>query len=174
MPPMKTVYGVNAAMTTGVDLLRGLAQMMGMAVLSIKGVTDGPDNDYAAQAQGALKALARYDLVVVHVEAPDEAAHAGDAAEKIRAIENIDREVIGRLRGYTGDRLRLLVMPDHPTPLELRTHCDDPVPFLLWGDGISGNGARRFTEADAARTDIFVPCGYNVMSLLTGKSQVRG
>jgi len=168
MPPFQSVYGLSAAMTTGVDLLRGLARMMGMAVLDIKGVTDGPDNAYAAQAAGALSALSRYDLVVIHVEAPDEASHAGDAAEKIHAIEQIDREVIGRLRDYRGDRLRLLVMPDHLTPLELRTHSDEPVPFLLWGDGIAGNGGRRFTEAEAARTDIFLSSGYNIMNRLAG------
>ena len=135
MPAFKKAYGLNAAMTSGVDLLRGLAKMAGMEILDIKGVTDGPDNDNAAQADGALEALKKNDLVVIHIEAPDEAGHGGHIDEKIEAIENIDKEVVGRLREYRGD-LRVLVMPDHPTPITVRTHIADPVPFLLWGKGI--------------------------------------
>jgi 2,3-bisphosphoglycerate-independent phosphoglycerate mutase len=102
MPPFKQLYGLGAALTSGVDLLKGLAKMMGMKVLDIPGVTDGPDNDYAAQANGAIKALEDNDLVVIHIEAPDEAAHAGSISDKIEAIEKIDKEVVSRLRSYAG------------------------------------------------------------------------
>ena len=167
MPSFKLVYGLSVAMTSGVDLLRGLAQMVGMAVLDIPGVTDGLDNDYAAQAGGALQALGTRDMVVIHIEAPDEAAHAGSIDEKIAAIERVDKEVISRLRGRRGG-LRTLILPDHPTPIKLQTHIGDPVPFLLWGEGFSTNGAKRFTEAEAKSTGLFVDDGYKIMGRLTG------
>ena len=169
MPSFKDVYGLDAAMTSGVDLLRGLAKMMKMDILNIGGVTDGQDNDYAAQAMGALKALEKHDLVVVHIEAPDEAAHDGSIEHKVKAIEEIDSKVVGRLYSWHGDRLRILIMPDHPTPIKIRTHCDDPVPCLLWGPGFKSVGATAFTEAEAQRTGVCFDDGYTVMS-----SFVRG
>src|SRR4030042_193125 len=168
MPAFKKSYGLNAAMTSGVDLLRGLAKMAGMEILNIKGVTDGPDNDNIAQAVGALEALKKHDLVVVHIEAPDEAGHGGFLGEKIKAIEKIDEEVVGRLRDYPGD-LRGLIMPDHPTPITVRTHTADPVPFLLWGKGIKTNGAKGFNEAEAQRTGVLMGEGNKIMGKLVGK-----
>jgi 2,3-bisphosphoglycerate-independent phosphoglycerate mutase len=163
-PSFKETYGLSAALTSGVDLLRGLAQMFTMDILQIPGVTDGPDNDYMAQAAGALGSLRNHDLVVIHVEAPDEAGHAGSVTEKVAALEMVDSEIIRRLLDYHGE-MRVLVMPDHPTPIALRTHCPDPVPFLIWGAGIKPNGARRFTEPEA-QTGLFLDPGYNIMSKL--------
>jgi 2,3-bisphosphoglycerate-independent phosphoglycerate mutase len=167
MPSFKQVYGLEAAMTSGVDLLRGLARMADMAVLDIPGVTDGLDNDYAAQAVGALKALEKYDLVAIHVEAPDEAAHGGSVDDKIEAIQMVDKEVVSRIRSRKSDKLRALVLPDHPTPIEIQTHTDEPVPFMLWGSGFASNGVKRFTEAEAKSTGVFIEDGYNVMAQLT-------
>jgi 2,3-bisphosphoglycerate-independent phosphoglycerate mutase len=168
MPAFQQIYGLDAAMTSGVDLLNGLAKIMGMAVLDIAGVTDNQDNDYAAQAIGALKALEEHDLVVIHIEAPDEAAHDRAIDDKIEAIQRIDGEVVSRLRAWRGD-IRLLIMPDHPTPIEVQTHVDDPVPFLLWGKGFSANGTKRFTEAEAKSTGLFIEEGYKIMDKLLGK-----
>ncbi len=170
MPPFKQTYGLTAAMTTGVDLLRGLAQMIGMDILDIPGVSDGLDNNYAAQAAGALEALKEHDLVVIHVEAPDEAGHSGLVDEKVEAIERIDREVLSRIRSWRSNTLRVLIMPDHPTPIDIRTHSPDPVPFLLWGEGFAANGAKRCTEAEAAKTGLSIDTGYNIMGRLTGES----
>ena len=169
MPAFRQVYGLKAAMISGVDLLRGLAKMAEMEVLAIAGVTDGPDNDYAAQATGALKALQTHDLVVIHIEAPDEAAHGGDIEGKVEAIQRIDSEVVSRLCSWQGEGLRVLIMPDHPTPIKIRTHHEEPVPFLLWGHGFRGNGARRFTEAEAKSTGFFIEEGYRIMGKLVGK-----
>ena len=169
MPAFNQVYGVDGAMTSGVDLLRGLARMVGMEVLDIPGVTDGQDNDYAAQADGALEALKEHDLVVIHIEAPDEAAHEGSVEDKVEAIQRVDKEVLSRLRSWRPDGLRLLVMPDHPTPIKTQTHSPEPVPFLLWGEGFTANGAKRFTESEAKNTGLFVDEGYNIMGRLIGK-----
>ena len=162
MPDFKKTYGLRATMTSGVDLLRGLAKMAGMGILDIKGVTDALDNDYAAQATGGLAALTKYDMVVIHIEAPDEAGHSALIDEKIESLERIDQEVVGRIREW-GKDLRVLVMPDHPTPIEVQTHTDDPVPFLMWGPGFSSNGAQRFTEKEAAATGVFLAEGYRIM-----------
>jgi 2,3-bisphosphoglycerate-independent phosphoglycerate mutase len=167
MPEFKEVYGLDAALTSGVDLLRGLARMLGIKVLDIPGVTDGLDNDYAAQATGATEALEKHDLVVIHIEAPDEAAHGGAIDDKIEAIARVDSEVISRLKGWQGG-LRVLVLPDHPTPIKTQTHSSDPVPFLLWGKGFSANGGKRFTEVEAKNTGVFIEDGYKIMGRLVG------
>jgi len=166
MPAFKQIYGLDAAMTSGVDLLRGLAKMIGIEVLSIPGVTGDQGNDCTAQAVGALESLKQYDLVVIHVEAPDEAAHAGSIDDKIEAIQRIDLDVVRRLRRWGKDAFRVLIMPDHPTPIKTQTHTGEPVPFMLWGSGFMANGARRFTEAEAKRTGVFIEQGYNIMAKL--------
>ena len=168
MPAFKQVYGLNAAMTSAVDLLRGLARMLGMGLLEIPGVTDGLNNDYAAQATGALKALEEHDLVVIHIEAPDEAAHAGSIDDKVEAIQRIDREVISRLHSWRPNGFRTLILPDHPTPIKVQTHTDDPVPFMLWGAGFSANGTKSFTEAEAKSTGFFIDEGYKIIGRLIG------
>ena len=160
-PSFKQQYGLSAALTSGVDLLRGLGIMMGMTILDIPGVTDNMDNDFTGQTRGAIAALNAHDLVVIHVEAPDEAGHAGKADEKIAAIEKTDALVISELRKVKD--LRLLVLPDHPTPVAIQTHAAEPVPFLMWGPGIAANGARRFTEAEAGQTGVLMSKGHNIV-----------
>jgi 2,3-bisphosphoglycerate-independent phosphoglycerate mutase len=169
MPPFKQVYGLKAAMTSGVDLLHGLGGMVGMDSLKISGVTDGLDNDYAAQAAGALRALEEYDLVVIHIEAPDEAAHAGSTKEKVESIQKVDSQVVSRLLSWRGDDLQVLILPDHPTPIKTQTHSPEPVPFILWGPRFAANGASRFTEAEAVKTGLFIDPGYNIMGRLVGR-----
>ncbi|MGP8080460.1 MAG: cofactor-independent phosphoglycerate mutase [Dehalococcoidales bacterium] len=166
LPPFNEFYGLRAAVTTGVDLLRGLGLLADMALLEIPGVTDGPDNDYAAQAVGGLEALEDYDIVIIHIEAPDEAGHAGLVDKKIEAIEKIDAEVVSRIRNRGKDKIRLLVMSDHPTPVKQRVHTRDPVPLLLWGHGFKAYGAKRFTEAEAGKTGLNVDQGHKIMNTL--------
>jgi len=168
MPSFRQICGLDAAMTSAVDLLHGLAKMAKMDSLDIPGVTDGLDNNYAGQAIGALNALDDHDLAVIHIEAPDEMGHAGAIDDKVEAIQRIDREVISRLRSWRKAPLRVLIMPDHPTPIQTQTHSPDPVPFLLWGEGFTANGAKRLTESEAASTGLFIDPGYNIMSRLIG------
>ncbi len=157
--------GLRAAITSGVDLLGGLAQLTGIHRLRIAGVTDGADNDYAGQAEGALAALDEFDLVIIHVETPDEEGHAGDIEGKIAGIEAIDREVVARVMRHPGP-LRVLCMPDHPTPIAIKTHSDEPVPFVLCGDGIGHNGASVYGERAAMEIGLVLDPGRLVMDLL--------
>jgi len=166
IPSFKELFGIDAAMTAGVDIMRGLARMIDIQVLDIPGVTGDLDNDYEAQATGALKALEKYDMVVIHVESTDEAAHAGLVKDKVDAIQRVDNEIMARLRLWDRDTLRVLMLPDHPTPIELQTHVADPVPFMLWGPGFAANGAKRFTESEAKSTGFFVEEGYSIMGKL--------
>ncbi len=166
MPAFEQVYGLKAALTSGVDLLFGLGRMMAMDILAIPGITDGLDNDFQGQALGALESLDDHDLAVIHIEAPDEAGHAGSIDDKVDAIQRVDKEVVSRLWQFEPGNLRLLVMPDHPTPIKIKTHVAEPVPFILWGPGFSANGAERFTEAEAKKAGLFIDKGYNIMSRL--------
>ena len=161
--------GISAAMSSGVDLLGGLAALTGMDRLVIAGVTGGSDNDYAAQAGGSLAALDDHDLVVIHVEAPDEEGHEGSIAGKVEAIEAIDRFVIAAVRARAdGGDLRILAMPDHPTPVAIKTHVGDAVPFVLWGPGIEPNGASVYSEDAASATGLLLDPGRLVMDELLG------
>jgi 2,3-bisphosphoglycerate-independent phosphoglycerate mutase len=164
--PFEKQFGVKAGMITGVDLLRGLAKMTRMRINRVRGVTDGLDNDYAAQGMGAIKALEKQDLVFIHVEAPDEAGHSGSIEEKVAAIEKTDSEIVGRLREYKDDKLRLMILPDHPTPIDIRTHTPEQVPFLLWGPGFKSNKMHRFTEAEARKSGFLIQAGYDIISKL--------
>ncbi len=175
MPGFAETYGGRrAVLTTAVDLLRGLALQTGMDVLDIAGVTDAGDNDFAGQMTGALATLGDHDVVFVHVEAPDEAGHAGDVKAKVRAIERADAvmvpQVLAMARTYRaragakdGDGIRLLVLPDHPTPVELKTHVAEPVPFVMWGPGFAANGAKAYSEAEARATGFAVAPGHLLM-----------
>ena len=169
MPSFKEEYGLRASVTSAVDVICGLAMMLGIDILEIPGVTDGLDNDFSGQISGALESLEEYDLTVVHIEAPDEEGHHGSVDNKREAIQRIDTEVISRLNSWKNDNLRVLVMPDHPTPIEIRTHSNDPVPFLMWGEGFSSNGGSRFTETEAAKTCLSIDPAYTIMKKLTGK-----
>jgi len=159
--------GVRAAMSSGVDLLNGLAVLTGMDRLVIDGVTGGADNDYAAQAAGSIAALAEHDLVVIHVESPDEEGHEGSVAGKVAAIEAIDRLIVSavRDRAAVGD-VRILAMPDHPTPIEIKTHVGEPVPFVIWGPGIEHNGAASYDEEAASSAGLQLDPGSLVMDEL--------
>ncbi|MFC1927148.1 cofactor-independent phosphoglycerate mutase [Chloroflexota bacterium] len=166
MPAFREVYGLDAAVISGVDIVKGLAQMTGLAVLDVPGVTGDMNNDYVSQAVGTLEALQKYDMVVVHVEATDEAAHAGLIKDKIEGIQQVDEQIVSRLRSWDEDDLRVLILPDHATPVEAQTHVADDVPFVLWGPGFKPGGAKRFTEAEAKDTGVFVERGHNIMRRL--------
>lgn len=164
LPPFGTRYQKKTALTSGVDLLRGIAALTGIDILQIPGVTGGLDTDYDSQINGVLEALEKYDVVIVHVESPDEAGHAGSLEEKVKALEAIDSRMVARLREYKKHHLRLMILPDHPTPIAIKTHTPEAVPFLLHGPGFDSTTAAGYSEKEAAATGFFVNEGHSLMS----------
>lgn len=166
LPPFEELYGVRGAVVAAVDLVRGLARLVGWDVIHVDGATGYLDTNYAGKGAAAVAALADHDLVCVHVEAPDEAGHSGSAPDKVDAIEKVDRHVVGpvleRLRG-SGQPWRILVLPDHPTPCAIRTHTDDAVPFAIAGTRVEAVVAEPFTEASAAASDLHISRGCDLM-----------
>jgi 2,3-bisphosphoglycerate-independent phosphoglycerate mutase len=158
-------FGLKGAAITAVDLVRGLARLIGFDVIDVVGATGYYDTNYAGKAKAAIKALGDHDLVFVHVEAPDEAGHSGNAELKKRAVEKIDKHIVGpvheALQEY--ESWRILVMPDHPTPVETRAHTDDPVPFAMAGVGVNGILHRAFSEENAYESGFRVDNGFEMM-----------
>jgi len=167
LTPFRQRWGVGGAVITAVDLVRGIARLIGWDVIEVEGATGYYDTNYAGKAHAAIDALNDHDIVVVHVEATDEAGHNGDAREKIRALEAVDREIVGPLlKALQAIDLpwRILVAPDHETPLAVRTHESRPVPFAMMGDGLeSGGRERAMTEAAARKTGMHVAVGHELM-----------
>lgn len=174
METMQQRFGIGAgAVISAVDLIKGIGLYAGLDVIEVPGATGYIDTNYRGKAEAALEALKTRDFVYVHVEAPDEAAHSGNLQHKLEAIESFDRDVVGTvLAGLPElDPFRVLVMPDHPTPLEKKTHTSDPVPFALYGSNgefSDGRRASAYTEKEAAATGILVDPGHTMMRILTG------
>ncbi len=166
IPSFQERFAVRGAMITAVDLLRGIANLLGWRNVECPGITSYHDTDYAAQGRCACAALDEYDLVCCHVEAPDEASHQGDFATKIASLEAIDRHVVGpvvaKLKTF-GEDWRVLVMPDHATECSSRKHHDAPVPFAIAGKQCHSAVARPFTEQAAQDSDLHVNAGYELM-----------
>ena len=158
-------YGIKGAAITAVDLVKGLAKLIGFDFIKVEGATGYFDTNYQGKGQAAIEALKKYDIVLVHVEATDEAGHSGDAEIKKKALEKIDKHIIGpviaELKNYKN--WRMLVMPDHPTPISTKGHIGDPVPFAMSGDDISSTIHLPFNEKNAAQTKIFFKNGYELM-----------
>jgi 2,3-bisphosphoglycerate-independent phosphoglycerate mutase len=166
LTPFAQRFGLRGAVICGVDVIRGLAVLMGMDLIHVPGATGYIDTDYAAKGRAAVAALQAYDLVVVHVEAADEAGHLANAAEKVRALEQIDTHVVGPLLEALeahGAR-RILIAPDHPTPVATTAHDATPPPFCFAGTGITAVERRSFTEADARAGGWLVDPGHTLMS----------
>jgi 2,3-bisphosphoglycerate-independent phosphoglycerate mutase len=165
MEPFEKKYGLKGAAITAVDLVKGLAKLIGFEWIKVEGATGYFDTNYRAKGLAAIEALKKYDIVLVHVEAPDEAGHAGDASIKKKAVEEIDHNIVGpvlaELKKY--DSWRILVMPDHPTSVITRGHSGEPIPFAMAGDGLSGDMHLPLSEINAAKTGISFPKGFELM-----------
>lgn len=166
LPSFADRFGVRGVAITAVDLVRGLSKLIGWDCIEVEGATGYFDTNYAGKGAAAVEALDTYDLVLVHIEAPDEAGHNANSAEKIKAIEQIDRHVVAplleHLRGL-GEDWRILVLPDHPTPCTVRTHTRQPVPFAIAGKRIEAVLSESFSEKTAAASDLHVKRGYELM-----------
>lgn len=160
--------GLKGAMVSAVDLLKGIAVGAQMQICHVEGATGSIDTNYEGKAQAAIDSLLRdgCDFVYIHVEAPDEMGHQGELDHKIQAIEDLDRRLIGPVKQAmedAGEDYRMLVLPDHPTPLRIRTHSSDPVPYVLFDSTAQRKSAKRYTEAEAMQSGIFEPEGYKLM-----------
>ena len=176
MPSFKDRFGVEGSVISAVDLLNGIAKLVGLELVEVPGATGYYDTNYEGKGTYAIKSLEERDFVLVHVEAPDEAGHNGDLDQKIKAIENFDRLVVGPLMRRFSEvpHSRLMVLPDHPTPIRLRTHTGDPVPFAWCGQGIPGSGAQGFSERGAASSRLRVDEGHMLMGrFIDGKKLVE-
>lgn len=158
-------FGLRGAAITAVDLVKGLAKLAGLELIEVAGATGFVDTNYEGKGAAAVKALKDYDLVFVHIEAPDEAAHSGSVESKKKAVEQIDRYVVGpvlkALQGYP--QWRILIAPDHPTPVSTCAHSAEPVPFAIAGTGISGVLKADFSESNAARAGLKIEKGCELM-----------
>jgi len=171
MPSFESRFGLRGAMITAVDLLAGIAHFIGWDRLDVPGQTSYHDTDYAAAGSHAIAALDQYDLVCVHVEAPDEAAHAADARTKVQAIEAIDEHIVGPVHAALKDRTaqgvdagyRILYLPDHYTCVSDRKHNPTPVPFVICGHHIQSVLKRPFNEKNATESDLHVDFGHELM-----------
>ena len=173
IPTFKEQWSITGSVISAVDLVKGAGRLAGLEVLEVPGATGYYDTDYVGKAKAALASLRKHDFVFVHVEAADEAGHNGDLRQKLTAIENFDKLVVGTIleKARAFKQVRILLIPDHPTPVEKRTHTSDPVPFLVWGTGIPAGATQTFGETQARESGWMVEEGYEILpKLLTEKS----
>lgn len=160
--------GLKGAMISAVDLLKGIAVGAGMKVIDVPGANGGLNTNYLGKAQAAVRAVLEdgCDYVYIHVEAPDEMGHSGITANKVLSIERIDEQVVAPVvsaMDASGEDYRLLILPDHPTPIRCRTHTSDPVPYLIYDSRMQRRTSNKFSERDAAASDQLEKCGYRLI-----------
>lgn len=165
MPKFSDKFGISGSVISAVDLIKGIGRVIGLDVINVPGATGYYDTDYFSKAKYALNSLKEKDFVYVHIEAPDEAGHNGDLREKITAIERFDQLVLGAILDVLKDKhdFRLLILPDHATPISKRTHTSDDVAFVIYGSGVVSNGYNNFSEKEALKSGLFISEGHKLM-----------
>jgi 2,3-bisphosphoglycerate-independent phosphoglycerate mutase len=169
IPSFHEKYGLTGAVISAVDLHKGLAIYAGLEPISVPGATGWLDTNYAGKVEHALEALQSKDFVFLHVEAPDEAGHQGDVKAKVQAIEDFDAQVVGpMLEGLPlhFDAYRVLLLPDHPTPLVLKTHVREPVPIALYGTGVEPDAVQSYDESIRDKGSLDIQNGTNLIEIL--------
>jgi len=165
MPLFKEKFDLTGSIISAVDLIKGIGKIIGLEPIDVPGATGYYDTDYLAKAKYALDALKKRDFVFVHVEAPDEAGHNGDIRQKILAVENFDKLVVGTIldefKGKKG--FRIIVLPDHATPIAVRTHTREPIPFAMYGEGIEKDNVDRYSESAAKMSKFLIEDGFKIM-----------
>lgn len=167
LTPFREKFGMSGAMISAVDLLKGIGKFAEMNVIEVEGATGYIDTDFKGKAEAAIKALRDgADFVYVHMEAPDECGHRFEVENKVKSIEIIDEQVLSPiLEAFRGEDIRILICPDHPTPLALKTHTSDPVPYLIYDSTKEVSGVDKFDEAHAEATGIFRPVGHELINI---------
>ncbi len=170
LPNFFDKWHLRGAVISAVDLIKGIAICAGMTSIDVPGATGNIDTNYTGKAEAAIQAFEDgYEFVYVHVEAPDECGHRAEAANKTRAIELIDEKILKPVYEYLsgcGDDFKIMVLPDHPTPVELRTHSSEPVPFMVYSSKKTANGVIGFSEHTAEATGLFIPEGFKLLEYL--------
>ncbi|OGC21916.1 cofactor-independent phosphoglycerate mutase [candidate division WOR-1 bacterium RIFOXYB2_FULL_42_35] len=171
MPAFKKKFGKTGAIITAVHLLKGIGKILGLEVINVPGATGYLDTNYKGKAEYALRALKKHDIVFVHVEAPDEAGHEGDVKNKIKAIEDFDKLVVGTiLEGIRKlkTETRILVLPDHPTPIKHMTHTMEAVPFVVYESRTTNNESRvkGYNEKEIRKSKLQIASGYSLLDRL--------
>jgi len=159
-------HGVSGSVITAVDLIRGIGVLAGLEVIRVEGATGFVDTNYEGKAHAAISALQSKDFVFVHVEAPDETGHQGNAELKVKAIEDFDSRLLGSILPELRGDYRMIIMPDHPTPIRTKTHSPEPVPFILYGSGVVPNHVERYSERMAKDSGVVVEKGHQLIEML--------
>lgn len=170
LPSFKEKWGLNGAVISAVDLIKGIGLCAGMKSIDVEGATGNVHTNYNGKADAAIKSFENgYDYVYIHVEGPDECGHRAEADNKVLSIELIDQKILAPVYQYLkecGDDFKIMILPDHPTPVRLRTHTSLPVPFMIYSSTESHNGVDCFTEESAQSKNYYIPNGYDLMHLL--------
>jgi 2,3-bisphosphoglycerate-independent phosphoglycerate mutase len=173
LPPLTERFGIRGGVISAVDIIHGLGVYAGLERIFVPGITGFLDTNYRGKGEYGVNSLEKNDLVFIHVEATDEAGHMGDVKKKIQAIEDFDEKVVGTVLQRMSHRTdwRVLLMPDHPTSIALKTHVADPVPFVLYSaEAPRNNGNVGYNEKDAAKTGIVAEQAFKLMeSLIEGR-----
>lgn len=171
LPSFKEKYGLNGAIISAVDLVNGIGKLIGLQVIDVPGITGYYDTNYLGKATYGLDALKEHDFVFIHIEAPDEAGHNGDYLAKKEALERIDKDIIGTILNYFDKHndVRIMVLPDHATPVKLRTHTSEPVGFVMYGKGIQPDETQIYNEEQAAQSGLKFNNGEELMDYFINK-----
>lgn len=170
LPSFAEKWGLRATVISAVDLIKGIGLCAGMESIDVEGATGNVHTNYVGKANAAIDAFARgQELVYVHVEAPDECGHRAEIENKVESIKRIDAQILAPVVAYlreSGEPFRVMVLPDHPTPIRIRTHSIDPVPYLIWDSSIKHAGVASFTESTAAACENYLANGCELMGRL--------
>jgi len=173
LPSFKEKWGLNGAVISAVDLIKGIGLCAEMKSIDVEGATGNIHTNFDGKAEAAIKAFNDgYEYVYVHVEAPDECGHRAEIDNKVLSVEKIDKQILAPVLEYlkgTGEPFKIMILPDHPTPIRIRTHSIDPVPFMIYSSEHNYDGVDSFTEASAADKNNYHPNGYELMNVLIEK-----
>lgn len=174
LPDFKEKWGLDAAVISAVDLIKGIGLCAGMRSIDVEGATGNVHTNYEGKANAAIDAFKEgYDYVYVHVEAPDECGHRAEMENKVLSVELIDQKILSPVYDYlkqSGEDFRIMVLPDHPTPIRLRTHTILPVPFFIYDSKLEQDGVSCFCEQSATERNNYVANGFHLMELLLGSN----